>query len=87
MKGHCLFVDNFYTSPQLLNDLLVAGTYCTGTARSNRKDFPKEIVPTKSNLPSGTFRFAIAKLLGNLGKIVGSVVEGSERCTSAEHNA
>lgn len=70
MKGHCLFVDNFYTSPQLLNDLLVAGTYCTGTARSNRKDFPKEIVPTKSNLPSGAFRFAIAKLLGNLGKIV-----------------
>jgi len=70
MKAHCLFVDNFYTSPQLLNDLLVAGTYCTGTARSNRKDNPKEIVLTESNLPSGTFRFAIAKLSGNFGEIV-----------------
>ena len=31
MKGHCLFIDNFYTSPQLLQDLLTIGIYCTGT--------------------------------------------------------
>lgn len=34
-------------------------------------DFPKEIVPSESNLSSGTFHFAIAMLLGELGKMVG----------------
>ena len=38
-KGHCLFVDNFYTSPKLLIDLFVKGTYGTGTVRTNRKCF------------------------------------------------
>lgn len=42
MKGHCLFIDNFYTSPRLLKDLLRAGTYCTATIRANRKPFPKK---------------------------------------------
>ena len=70
MKGHCLFIDNFYTSPRLLRDLLRAGTYCTGTVRANRKDFPKEVIPAESNLPSGSMRFAISKLVGGLGKMV-----------------
>ena len=30
-KGHCLFIDNFYTSPHLLLDLLAHGTYSIGT--------------------------------------------------------
>ena len=67
MKGHCLYI---YTSPQLLNHLLVAGTYYAGTVRASRKDFPKELVPSESNLPSGTFHFTITKLLGDLGKMV-----------------
>ena len=33
-------------------------------------NLPKEIIPRESNLPSGAFRFAVAKLLGNLGKMV-----------------
>ena len=36
VKGHCLFIDNFYTSPRLLLDLLTLGTFCTGTVRANR---------------------------------------------------
>ena len=34
-KGHCVFIDNYYTSPDLLLDLLSCSTYCTGTAKTN----------------------------------------------------
>ena len=57
-KKHCLFVDNFYTSVELLGDLLDKGTYCVGTARSNRKHFPIDIIPDNST-SIGTFRFAV----------------------------
>ena len=61
-KGHCLFIDNFYTSVKLLIDLLAKGTYCAGTARSNRKYFPTEIMPSKgTEVQPGSFRFAIGK--------------------------
>ena len=39
-KGHCLFIDNYYTSSQLLIDLLEKNVYCTGTIRPTGKDFP-----------------------------------------------
>ena len=58
-RGHCLYVDNFYTSPQLLMDPLEKRTYCAGTIRTNRKDFPNEILPAGSTKMSiGSFRFA-----------------------------
>ena len=61
-KGHCLFIDNFYTTSQLLIDLLAQGTYCTGTFRTNRKGFPMQLIPNMS-METGTFRFATAKHL------------------------
>ena len=36
-KGHRLFMDNFYTSFDLVQDLLKRGTYSTGTIRQNKK--------------------------------------------------
>ena len=64
-KGHCLFIDNYYTSVKLLIDLLAKGTYCAGTARSNRKYFPTEIIPSKgtesTDIQPGSFRFAVGK--------------------------
>ena len=55
-KGHCLYVDNYYTSPRFLLDLLSKGTYCAGTTR---KGFPKDLMPVESSkMPMGTFRFA-----------------------------
>ena len=61
-KGHCLFIDNFYTTVKLLIDLFAKGTYCTGTARSNRKYFPAEIIPAKgTQVEPGNFCFAIGK--------------------------
>lgn len=58
-KGHCVFVDNFYTSPQLLLDLLACSTYCVGTVKTNRKDFPVQLIPEETMDP-GCFRFATA---------------------------
>lgn len=58
-KGHRLFMDNFYTSLDLVRDLLKKGTFSTGTWCRNRRDFPDELKKTNSNLlESGSFRFA-----------------------------
>ncbi len=38
-KGRVLYVDNFYTSPVLFEDLYNRGTFA-GTVRTNRKHFP-----------------------------------------------
>lgn len=56
-EGHCLFIDNFYTNPSLLLELLEKGTHCTGTVHTNRKNFPKALKPDSKH-PMGSFRFA-----------------------------
>ena len=57
-RNHCLNIDNFYTSPQLLLDLLDKGIYCTGTARTNRKGFPASLIQSTQSMNPGTYRFA-----------------------------
>lgn len=42
-QGYRIYMDNYYTSPQLLKDLYEKKTYATGTMASNRKGFPEEI--------------------------------------------
>lgn len=42
-KGHCLYIDNFYTSPRLVKHLLEHNTHVCGTVSSNRKNFPKDL--------------------------------------------
>ena len=39
-KGHHLFYDNYFSSVDLAQELLSHKTYCCGTARSNRKNYP-----------------------------------------------
>jgi len=56
-KGHCVFVDNFYTSPELFIDMLSLGTYCAGTIKTSRKEFPVQLIPNVTMAP-GNFRFA-----------------------------
>lgn len=46
-KGHIIYTDNFYTSPVLLKDLHDNKTYGSGTIRTNRKHFPKDIQPVR----------------------------------------
>ena len=55
-------MDNFYTSFDLVCDLLKKGTFAAGTTQSNRKNFPEALKvdkKTKTNvLEIGNFRFA-----------------------------
>lgn len=45
--GHHLFVDNFYTSVDLVKKIFLNKTYCTGTLRPKRKNNPKIIESIK----------------------------------------
>ena len=58
-QGYELYVDNFYSSPDLFVNLLDHGVTATGTFRSNRRGLPPEVVALKlalekSKVPRGT---------------------------------
>jgi hypothetical protein len=53
-KGYRLFIDNFYTSAQLVYDLLQRLTYACGTLRSNREKIPPQL---KEQLGTGEAKF------------------------------
>ena len=42
-KGHNIFKDNYYTSPELAEELYYHQTYCCGTVTMNSKDMPKTL--------------------------------------------
>uniref|UniRef100_A0A2H8TRK2 PiggyBac transposable element-derived protein 4 n=2 Tax=Melanaphis sacchari TaxID=742174 RepID=A0A2H8TRK2_9HEMI len=46
-NGHSMYMDNFYNSIDLAEQLLQKKTYCTGTLRSNRKRIPEAVVKSK----------------------------------------
>jgi hypothetical protein len=57
-QGYRLYVDNFYSSPKLFQDLYKKGCYATGTVRDNRKGMPVgfgSCMPKKAN--RGTIRW------------------------------
>jgi hypothetical protein len=39
-KGYCLYLDNWYTSPKLVDTLCARQTDVVGTMRTNKKEFP-----------------------------------------------
>ena len=47
-KGHHVYLDNFYNSPELFTELSLLHTYACGTLRSNRKDVPLAIKQKKN---------------------------------------
>ena len=49
-EGYRLYVDNFYASPQLFEDLLGWGITATGTLCTNRTSVPNEVKQLKSVL-------------------------------------
>ena len=58
-QGYFLFMDNFYTSPVLFQDLKNIGVKATGTLRATRKNVPADVqmlqmALRKSNVPRGT---------------------------------
>ena len=52
-----MYMDNYYTSPELLNELDMLNTYACGTLRRNRKGVPEAIKnKTKMKLNEAIFR-------------------------------
>ena len=49
-KNHFLYVDNFYTSPALLIELLKKEIYCKGTVRSNCMGFLNGLLPPNASM-------------------------------------
>ena len=46
-KGHHIYMDNYYCSPELFYELYYHETYACGTARLLRKGMPKTVAKTK----------------------------------------
>jgi len=56
-RGHRLFMDNYYTSPNLVKFLLEHETKVVGTVRSNCRNFPPELAAA-CTLQRGESKFA-----------------------------
>ena len=55
--NHQLYVDNFYTSPDLFKWLLERGIYACGTVRKGRAGYPKDIYFPRGRHVRGTARY------------------------------
>ena len=55
-KGHRVFLDNYYTSPQLADELDSLDTYICGTVRKNRKEMPKVFSQIKLKSGNSVYR-------------------------------
>ena len=42
-KGHHIYMDNYYTSPEHFSELFYCETYACGTVRQNRKGLPTSV--------------------------------------------
>ena len=54
--GHKLYMDNFFSSPELFDDLANKQIYCCGTVRPNRKGMPQDLKPKTTKLKRGDIR-------------------------------
>ena len=55
-KGHCMYMENFYTSPELYEELFFHFTYACGTVCQNRKGLPKAVTTPKPKKTEDVFR-------------------------------
>ena len=55
-KGHCMYMDNFCTSPELYEELFFHSTYACGTVCQNRKGLPKAVTTAKLKKTEAVFR-------------------------------
>ena len=54
--GHKLYMDNFFSSPELFDDLLKKQIYCCGTVRLNRRGMPQDLRLKTTKLKMGDIR-------------------------------
>ncbi len=52
-RGHKLYMDNYFSSPDLFDDLATKQIYCCGTVRPNRKGMPQDLDPKRMTLKRG----------------------------------
>jgi hypothetical protein len=55
-EGRHVYMDNYYTSPELFTELDVRNTYACGTVRKNRRDVPKAFPEVKLKQGEVIFR-------------------------------
>jgi len=55
-RGHKLYIDNFFSSPELFDDLLKKQIYCYGNVRPNRRGMPQDLRPKTTKLKRGDIR-------------------------------
>jgi Transposase IS4 len=73
-------MDNFYVSPQLLEQLYLKGLYARGTVRMSRKHTPKHLTFSKRDLakyPRGSYRVGVCSEGVNRPIIFASWLDGS----------
>ena len=54
--GHKLYMDNFFSSPDLFDDLTQKKISCCGTVRLHKKGMPKDFKPKTPRLKHGDIR-------------------------------
>ena len=54
--GHKLYMDNFFSSPDLYDDLAQKNIFCCGTVRLHRKSMPKDLKPKTPRLKRSDIR-------------------------------
>ena len=54
--GHKLYMDNFFSSPELFDDLAKKHIYCCGSVRPNRRGMPQDLAPKTTKLKRGDIR-------------------------------
>ena len=54
--GHKLYIDNFFSSPRLSDDLLRLKINSCGTVQTNRKDMPSDFGPKKTEIDKGRYK-------------------------------
>ncbi|KAJ8927090.1 hypothetical protein NQ314_020485 [Rhamnusium bicolor] len=63
-SGHSVYMDNFYNSYELANDLTKRENYCTGTLSKKRKNNPEEVVVKKLKKGETVARYANNTMIG-----------------------
>ena len=57
-KGHHVYMDNYYSSPELFEELHYRNTYACGICHSNRKNMSKAVINAKLKKGEAVFRRA-----------------------------
>ena len=61
-KGHHVYMDNYYSSPELFYEMHYRNSYACGTCHSNRKNMSKAVINAKLKKGEAVFRHAGALL-------------------------